>query len=165
MRATTGPLPPVTASLEMNTLSCALLFATMMAASLHAGSSDPALAEGMKSGDLAGYFMELTVSVNAKVPVNPAHLTEKRVEGLFKDRVFASALAQRQLISKFGPANLTAFMGEGEQNERFLGWLLGHTEALELVLRKGLHTLIITRPSAQRGLAVRYLELRKKAQE
>ena len=118
----------------MKTLSCSLLFATMMAASLHAGRSDPVLTEGMKSGDMAGYLRKLTVWLNAKVPANPAHLTEKRVEGLFEDRIFASTLAQRQLISKFGPANLTAFMGEGEQNERFLVWLLGHTEALERFL-------------------------------
>ncbi|MBT44193.1 MAG: hypothetical protein CL922_01885 [Deltaproteobacteria bacterium] len=44
---------------------------------------------------------------------------------------------------------------------------LGATACLVFatMMAASLHTLIITRPFAQRGLAVRYLKLRKKAQE
>lgn len=111
-----------------------LVLATLMAAGLHAGGSNPALVEGMETDDIGGYLGKLTAWLNEKVPSERSDLTAERMEALLQDRFFANALAQRQFIAKVGPDNLMSFARESEQHRRFLFWLLGHTAAIERFL-------------------------------
>jgi|GEM_PF-438680 len=84
-----------------------------------------------KSGDFGGYLSNATAWLNQKAPGTP---NEAALVALLKDPVFATVLAQRQLIAKTGADKMSAFAKADPSNAGFLAWLLGNRKALELYL-------------------------------
>jgi len=86
------------------------------------------------SGDFARYVGSLTSWLGQKVPTDASRISEVGVTTLLKDSTVNAALAQRQLITKFGADTLATFAKASPDNAKFLGWLLHHTKAMELLL-------------------------------
>jgi hypothetical protein len=84
-----------------------------------------------KSGDFGGYLSNATAWLNQKAPSAP---NEAALATLLKDPLFATVLAQRQLIAKTGADKMSAFAKADPSNAAFLAWLLGNRKALELYL-------------------------------
>ena len=110
-----------------------LLIATFPATLLSAASPG-AFPASAKAEAIGGHFQKLTEWLNGRISVSPGGLTEERMQKVLHDPHFASALAQHRFISKTGVQHLTSFAMASEDQQQFLSWLLGHTEALERFL-------------------------------
>lgn len=95
-----------------------------------------------KSGDFGGYLNSATAWLNEKTPSAPG---EAALAALLKDPVFATVLAQRQLIAKTGADKLSSFAKADPANAAFLAWLLGNQKAMELYLEAATPTGLAAR--------------------
>jgi len=104
-------------------------------ASVHAWApNDKDLDAAINAGDFGGYFANLSAWLSQKVPADPSSISESTLTALLKDPVLANALDQRQLMSKYGVANLDAFARADRSNKAFLTWLLRDTQIMNLYL-------------------------------
>ena len=109
-----------------------LCFLALGQAELYAWTPSAAEVEGVaKSGDFDGYLNNATSWLNQKTPSTPS---EAALATLLSDPVFATVLAQRQLIAKTGADKIASFAKAEHSNAAFLAWLLGNPKALKLYL-------------------------------
>lgn len=114
------------------------------------------------SGDFAQYVSNLTSWLGSKVPADTSRISEAGVLTLLKDPTVNAALAQRQFITKFGADTLATFAKASPDNAKFLGWLLHHTKAMELLLEAATPTGLKAREDNTWTLPVATLELWRK---
>ena len=104
----------------------------------HAGPpSERDLKSALKSGDLTEYFAELSTWLNKEMPSDVSKVTVESMKKLLKDKRFALALAQRQLIARPGVAKLNEFVKADKENAAFLGGLMTTAEILAPYLVAG----------------------------
>ena len=124
-------------------IALALSMLVLGQAEVSAWTPSAAEVEGVvKSGDFAGYLNNAAAWLNQKAPTVP---NEAVLTALLNDPVFATMLAQRQLIVKTGADKLSAFGKADPSNGTFLAWLLGNRKALELYLEAATPTGLVDR--------------------
>ena len=133
--------------------------------SLTSQAADPGakdLDAAITSGDFAACAANLTTWIGRKVPVDASGITEDGLKTLLKDPTLNAVLTQRQLITKFGAANLTAFAKASPDNSKFLGWLLHDTPAMEMCLEAATPTSLRAREDNTWTVPIATLELWQK---
>ncbi len=95
---------------------------------------DKELDAAINSGDLAGYFANISAWLDRKTPAEVGKITEAAMTDLLKDPVFANTLDQRQFIEKHGVEGLSKFAKADEASKKFLAWVLKDTEKMNLYL-------------------------------
>jgi len=110
----------------------AALLAPSRALGWEPGGGD--LRAAVETGEFAKYFADLSDWLRRKTPGDAAGITDAAMIRLVKDGAFHNALAQRQLLVKHGVDKVGAFAKAAPANRKFLAWLLGNTEAMDLYL-------------------------------
>ncbi|MHC5054571.1 MAG: discoidin domain-containing protein, partial [Planctomycetota bacterium] len=95
---------------------------------------DRDLDAAIRGGDFAECFAGISRWLDGKVPTGASGTSSAALARFLKDPVFAETLARRQFLSKVGVGNIGAFARAGEENRRYLSWLLRNAEAMELCL-------------------------------
>ena len=104
-------------------------------ARVYAGDSGATeLDVAVNSGDFGGYLAHISAWLCKKVPAEPGKISEATAKALLNDPDLATVLSRRQLISKVGAANLGTFAKAGEDNKKFLLWLLNNRLAMDTYL-------------------------------
>lgn len=145
-----------------------LLLLLLLPGTLHAWEPNAKdLDAAITGGNFAGYLTKISAWLSAKVPADPAKISEPTLKALRQQPVFANTLDQRQLIAGHGAAELDAFAKADPKNKKFLAWFLRDTQTMDLYLEaaagKGnvgaldrLRQIIAADPDAKQGV---YLKL------
>ena len=108
----------------------------MLVLTLSAHAWEPGAKEletALGSGDVGGYYANLSAWLDQKAPADPAQVTEAALVALLKDPLFRNTLDQRQFIAKHGVADFGAF-AKVPTNRSFLTWVMCDTRLMDLYL-------------------------------
>ncbi len=114
---------------------------------------------GIQTGDLSGYFSNVSNWLNARLQADGRRISEATLKGMLKDPAFVNALDQRQLLAKIGVKESAAFAKASPANLEFLSGLLENSRVMDLLLEAVGPTPIAARDDNSYRLAVSSLEL------
>ena len=149
--------PAVTQSPIRYVIAASLLCS--LSGPLQAGQpNELALGAAIKSGDFSSYLAAATDWLKQKTSPEP---TEAALADLIKDPSFRTVLNQRQLISKTGADELSAFAKADPANREFLGWLMKSAPIMDLFLEASVPLSLKAREENKYTLKTAALEIWK----
>ena len=119
-------------------------FATLFALGTLAGISflratwepnDGELSRVIKDGDFASYSSAASAWLEAKLPNNPAQITEAAIKELIKDPRVIQLLEQQQILAIVKPDQVATFAKANPENPQFLHWLFSSPKVMEMFLQ------------------------------